>query len=76
MRSETAPFWSSFLVGAGIILLVSALIWLASGQVKLKRDSYVRREEEPEKFWAIVGGCIAVSIVALIIAVPHFGPGG
>ncbi|HST37018.1 MAG TPA: hypothetical protein VLK25_10375 [Allosphingosinicella sp.] len=76
MRSETAPFWSSFLVGMGLILLFSALIWLATGQIKLKRDSYVRRDEQPEKFWAIIGGCVAVSLVSLAIAIPHFGPGG
>lgn len=76
MRSETAPMWSTMLVALGIMLPVCAILWLAQGQIKLKRDSYVRRDEEPEKFWAIIGGCFAVSLVALVIAIPHFGPGG
>lgn len=76
MRSETAPMWSTYLVALGIMLLAVAAIWIATGKVKLKRDSYVLREEKPETFWAIVGGCVVVSIVALAIAIPHFGPGG
>lgn len=76
MRSETAPMWSTFLVALGIILLACAVIYIATGKIKLKRDSYVTRDETPQKFWAIIGGCIAISVVALVIAVPHFGPGG
>lgn len=76
MRSETAPMWSTFLVALGIILLACAVIYIATGKIKLKRDSYVLRDETPQKFWAIIGGCIAIAIVSLVIAVPHFGPGG
>lgn len=76
MRSETAPLWSTFLVALGIMLLAFVLISLVSGKVKLKRDSYVLREEKPETFWAIIGGSVAVAIASLVIAVPHFGPGG
>jgi len=68
--------WSTFLVALGIILLFTALLYIATGKIKLKRDSYVTRAETPQKFWAIIGGCVAISAVALIIAVPHFGPGG
>jgi NADH:ubiquinone oxidoreductase subunit 2 (subunit N) len=76
MRSETPPFWSGFLVGIGIMLLVLPFIWMATGKIKLKRDSYVVREESPETFWMIIGGCFVISLVALVIAVPHFHPGG
>jgi len=76
MRSETAPMWSTFLVALGILLLFTAVLSIAKGSIKLKRDSYVTRAEKPGTFWAIIGGCVAVAIVSLVIAVPHFGPGG
>lgn len=76
MRSETAPMWPTFLVALGIILLACAVMYIATGKIKLSRDNYVRRDEAPQKFWAIIGGCILVSVVALVIGVPRFGPGG
>lgn len=68
--------WTAFLVALGILLLFTAVLSIAKGSIKLKRDSYVTRDETPQKFWAIIGGCVAVAIASLVIAVPHFGPGG
>ena len=76
MRSETAPFWVGFVIGFGVIMLVVAVMALATGRVKLTRNTYLLREEKPESFWALVVGCIVIGIVALVVAIPHFGPGG
>jgi len=76
MRSETPPTWATFLIALGIMLLVVVMLWITTGKVKLKRDSYVMRDENPETFWAIIGGCVVVALASLVIAVPHFGPGG
>jgi formate hydrogenlyase subunit 3/multisubunit Na+/H+ antiporter MnhD subunit len=76
MRSETAPFWVGFVIGMGVVLIAVAIMSLATGRVKMSRNTYVLREEKPETFWTIVGGCFVVGIVALAIAIPHFGPGG
>lgn len=76
MRSETAPFWSSFLVYSSIMMLVVAIIWMAMGKVKLRRDKFVVREENPQTFWAIIGACLAYAAIGLALGVPHFGPGG
>jgi uncharacterized membrane protein YidH (DUF202 family) len=76
MRSETPPMWATYLIALGIMLIAVAVIYLVTGKIKLKRDSYVVREEEPGKFWAIIGGCFAVALIVLAIATPHFGPGG
>jgi hypothetical protein len=76
MRSETAPFWVGFVIGLGVIMLVVAVMALATGRVKLTRNTYVLRDEKPGSFWALVAGCIAIGIVALVVAIPHFGPGG
>ena len=76
MRSETAPFWSSFLVYTGIMLIVVAIVWLAMGKVKVKRDRFVVRAEDPGSFWLWVGGFGVTGLVFLVVGVPHFGPGG
>ena len=76
MRSETAPFWSSFLVYTGIMMLIVAIIWIAMGKIKIRRDQWVVREENAQTYWTIVGASLAYAVIALIIGVPHFGPGG
>ena len=76
MRSETAPFWSSFLVYTAIMMIVVAVIWMVVGKIKIRKDQYVVREENPQTFWMIIGGCFAYGLIALILGVPHFGPGG
>jgi uncharacterized membrane protein YidH (DUF202 family) len=76
MRSETAPLWVGFVIGLGVVMIAVAVMALATGRVKLTRDTYVLRDEKPETFWALVAGCIVIGIVALAVAIPHFGPGG
>lgn len=76
MRSETAPMWATFLIALGIMLIVAVVATIATGKIKLTRDNIVAREENPQTFWAILGGTVVVAIVSFVIAVPHFGPGG
>jgi hypothetical protein len=76
MRSETSPFWVGFVIGLGVALIAVAIMSMATGKVKLTRKTYIIREEKPEAFWGLVGGSVVVGLVALAIAIPHFGPGG
>ena len=76
MRSEAPPLWTGFLIGMGVTLLVAAFMAMATGKFKVTRNNIVIREENPEAFWTWVGGMFVVAIGSLIIAIPHFRPGG
>jgi len=76
MRSETAPMWTAFLIGLGVMLIIAAFMVMATGKLKLTRDTTLTREENTGAFWAWVGGMILVGIISIAIATPHFGPGG
>lgn len=76
MRSEAAPFWVGFVIGLGVALIAVAVFAMVTGRMKITRNNVVTRDENPSAFWGWVAAEIAIGLVALAVAIPHFGPGG